>query len=363
MSAPTFRHGTPPSTAVVIVNLGTPEAPTKEALRRYLREFLSDRRVVDLPRAIWLPILHGIILNTRPAKSAAKYASIWTPEGSPLAVHTERQAKLLKGSLGERGHHVLVRHAMRYGEPSIPTVLDELAGLNATRILLLPLYPQYAASTSATVADAAFRHLLGYRNQPELRTVRAFCDDPGYIASCVAQIREHWIKHGEPDRLLLSFHGLPKVLLERGDPYYCECQKSGRLIAEGLGIADERLAITFQSRFGRAEWLQPYTAETLKSWGKDGLNRVDVFCPGFVGDCLETLEEIALEAKSDFLAAGGKTFHYISCLNERADWISALADLAERALGGWPTKASIPADAMSRQAARAKALGARNLVS
>lgn len=361
MSAPSFRHGTPPCTAVVIVNLGTPEAPTKPALRRYLREFLSDRRVVDIPRAIWLPILYGVILNTRPAKSAAKYAAIWTPEGSPLAVHTERQAKLLKGALGERGHRILVRHAMRYGEPSIPTVLDELASRNATRILIVPLYPQYAASTSATVADAAFRHLLGYRNQPELRTVRAFCDDPDYIASCVASIREHWMRHGEPDRLLLSFHGLPKVLLERGDPYYCECQKSGRLIAEGLGIAGERLAITFQSRFGRAEWLQPYTAETLKSWGKAGLNRVDVFCPGFVGDCLETLEEIALEAKSDFLAAGGKTFHYIPCLNERADWISALANLVERHLGGWPTKAAVPAESMTSQITRARTLGATNL--
>ena len=361
MSAPSFRHGMPPTTGVVIVNLGTPEAPTKPALRRYLREFLSDRRVVDIPRAVWLPILHGIILNTRPAKSAAKYASIWTPEGSPLAVHTERQAKLLKGALGERGHRILVRHAMRYGEPSIPTVLDELASHNATRILIVPLYPQYAASTSATVADTAFRHLLGYRNQPELRTVRAYCDDADYIASCVATIREHWMQHGEPDRLLLSFHGLPKVLLERGDPYYCECQKSGRLIAEGLGIAAERLAITFQSRFGRAEWLQPYTAETLKAWGKSGLKRVDVFCPGFVGDCLETLEEIALEAKSDFLAAGGKTFHYIPCLNERADWISALANIVERNLGGWPTKSAAAPESLTSQAARAKALGARNL--
>ena len=363
MNTAAFRHGTPPTTAVIIVNLGTPEAPTKPALRRYLREFLSDRRVVDLPRAIWLPILHGIILNTRPAKSAAKYASIWTPEGSPLAVHTERQAKLLKGALGERGHHVQVRYAMRYGQPAIPAVLDELAGLNATRILLVPLYPQYAASTSATVVDVAFRHLLDYRNQPEVRTVRAFCDDPGYIAACVSTIRESWVQHGEPDRLLLSFHGLPKVLLERGDPYYCECQKSGRLIAEGLGLTPERLAITFQSRFGRAEWLQPYTAETLKSWGKAGLERVDVFCPGFVGDCLETLEEIALEAKSDFLGAGGKTFRYIPCLNERADWIAALADLVERQLGGWPTKGAPTREAMSRQAARAGALGATNLVS
>lgn len=357
--SPAFRHGTPPATAVVIVNLGTPNAPTKEALRRYLREFLSDRRVVDIPRAIWLPILHGIILNTRPAKSAAKYATVWTPEGSPLAVHTERQAKLLKGSLGARGHQVLVRHAMRYGSPSIPAVLDELKQLNATRILLVPLYPQYAASTSATAVDVAFRHWQAARNQPEVRTIRAFCDDEAYVAACANAIRDYWMKNGQGDRLLLSFHGLPRAVLDRGDPYHCECQKTGRLIREALGLDESRCQISFQSRFGRAEWLQPYTAETLTTWGRQKLGRLDVFCPGFVGDCLETLEEIALEGKADFLAAGGRDFHYIPCLNERPDWIAALSDLVERHLAGWSTKSPIPAEALALQARLAQKLGAK----
>jgi ferrochelatase len=356
--SPSFRHGTAPVTAVVVVNLGTPDAPTKDALRRYLREFLSDRRVVDIPRAIWLPILHGIILNTRPAKSAAKYAAVWTPEGSPLAVHTERQAKLLKGSLGARGHRVQVRHAMRYGSPSIPSVLDELHKLNATRILVVPLYPQYAASTSATAVDVAFRHWQTLRNQPEIRTIRAFCDDEAYVAACAGAIREHWMKHGQGDRLLLSFHGLPRAVLDRGDPYHCECQKTGRLIREALGLDESRCQVAFQSRFGRAEWLKPYTAETLATWGRQGLGRVDVFCPGFVGDCLETLEEIALEGKAEFLAAGGKAFHYIPCLNERADWIAALTDLIERNLASWPTKTAADPASMAMQADRAQKLGA-----
>lgn len=354
-----FRHGLAPRTAVVLINLGTPDAPTPSALRRYLRQFLSDRRVVDLPRLLWWPILYGIILTVRPRKSAAKYATIWSPEGSPLAVHTGRQARMLQGWLGERGHRVEVRFAMRYGKPSIAAVLDELARKNATRILLLPLYPQYAGSTSATALDDAYRDLLARRNQPEIRTVRSFCDDPGYVAAVAASIREYWLRHGEPDQLLMSFHGLPRAVLDRGDPYYCECQKSGRLIAEALGLPAERYRITFQSRFGRAEWLQPYTAPTLHQLGHAKVGRVDVVCPGFVGDCLETLEEIALEGKAEFLAAGGREFHYIPCLNERPDWIAALADLVESHLAGWPTRATPPAEALAAQAERARSLGAR----
>jgi ferrochelatase len=353
-----FRHGQPAQTAVLLINLGTPDSPTPAALRRYLRQFLSDRRVVDLPRLLWWPILHGIILNTRPAKSAAKYATIWTPEGSPLAAHTSRQARMLRGYLGERGHRIGVTYAMRYGNPSIRSVLNDLLRQNVTRILLLPLYPQYAASTSATAIDEVCRELLVRRNQPEIRSVRSFCDHAGYIEAVAASIREYWQRNGEPDRLLMSFHGLPKAVLERGDPYYCECRKSGRLIAEALGLAPERYLVTFQSRFGRAEWLKPYTADTLTALGKAKSGRIDVVCPGFVGDCLETLEEIALEGKRSFLAAGGREFHYIPCLNERTDWITALADLAETHLAGWPTRERPDAEVLAAQAALARAAGA-----
>jgi len=359
---PAFRHGTAPRVAVVLVNLGTPEAPTPAALKTYLREFLSDPRVVEIPRLVWWPLLNGIILNTRPAKSAEKYASVWTPDGSPLKVHTERQVKLLKGRLGEAGHrNVTVDYAMRYGQPSIPATLSRLKAEGCTRILLVPLYPQYAASTSATAFDAAGRWLATSRNQPELRLLRSFCDDPGYIGALAASVREHWTRNGRPDdgyRLIMSFHGVPRFTLDKGDPYHCECQKTGRLLAEALALKPEQYLITFQSRFGRAEWLQPYTAPTLQKLARDGIRRVDVLCPGFVGDCLETLEEIAIEGKTDFLAAGGKEYHYIPALNERDDWIAALAALVEAHLGGWPTREPAGGTELALSATRAKALGA-----
>lgn len=336
---PEYCHGAPSSTACLLINLGTPEAPTAPAVRRYLKEFLSDPRVVEIPRALWWPILNGIILNVRPKKSAQKYASIWMPEGSPLKVHTEKQAQGLQAALNEAGHQIKVDYAMRYGQPSIPTVLSRLKAEGCTRILLLPLYPQYAASTTATAFDAAYAWANRTRNQPAFRTVRNFADDPAYIAALAASVREHWASAGalgEDGRLLMSFHGVPRVTLEQGDPYHCECQKTGRLLAEALNLRQEQYQVTFQSRFGRAQWLQPYTAETLAEWGKQGLPRIDLICPGFPADCLETLEEIALEGKATFLGAGGGTFHYIPCLNEREDWIQALARLAIRHLQGWP---------------------------
>ncbi len=360
---PAFRHGTPPRTAVVLVNLGTPEAPTAPALRRYLKQFLSDPRVVEIPRVLWWPILNGVILNVRPAKSAAKYASIWTPEGSPLRVHTERQAKLLGGILGEGGHRLTVAWAMRYGQPSLPAVLDRLKAEGATRILVVPLYPQYAASTTATVVDKLASWLASARNQPEVRALRSFPDDAGYLAALEKCVRRHWQTNGLPDeryRLVMSFHGLPRRSLTLGDPYHCECQKTGRLLAERLGLSADRALVTFQSRFGRAEWLQPYTAPTLEKLARSGIERVDVICPGFVGDCLETLEEIALEGKASFLAAGGKTFHYIPALNEEPAWIAALASLVERHLAGWPTRDRDDAAALAESARRARDLGAQN---
>lgn len=338
---PPHRHGTPSSTAILIINLGTPDEASAPALRRYLKEFLSDPRVVEIPKAIWWLILNGIILNIRPKKSAAKYASVWMKEGSPLRVHTERQAKLLKGLLGERGHHVTVDWAMRYGTRSVPEMLAHLKANGATRILLVPMYPQYAASTTATVVDEACRWLLQLRNQPEMRFVRNFHDDEGYLAALEKSVRQHWQTAGPlgpDDRLLISFHGLPKRSLDLGDPYFCECHKTGRLLAERLQLKPEQYRLCFQSRFGKAEWLQPYTAPTLHALGKEGTKRLDVICPGFTADCLETLEEIALEGRDDFIAAGGQAYHYIPALNEDAAWIAALANLVERQLGGWDTR-------------------------
>lgn len=358
---PARRHDAPGKTAVLLINLGTPEAPTAPALRRYLREFLSDPRVVELPRPLWWPILNGVILNTRPRKSAEKYATVWLPEGSPLKVHTERQSKLLRGLLGQAGLHVVVDYAMRYGQPSIPSVLTRLKAEGCNRILLLPLYPQYAASTSATALDAAFAWARETRNQPELRTVRSFADHPGYIEALAASVREHWANNGQPDdayRLLMSFHGLPRYTLDKGDPYYCECLKTGRLLAQALALPEERHAICFQSRFGRSAWLQPYTAPTLREFARQGIRRVDVICPGFPADCLETLEEIAIEGRTEFIQAGGREYHYIHSLNERDDWMRALADIAARHLQGWPTDAAPPAAELQACVRRAQAFGA-----
>jgi len=351
-SEPAYSHGTAEKTAVLLVNLGTPAAPTAEALRPYLKQFLSDPRVIEIPKPIWWLILNGIILNTRPKKSAAKYARIWMQEGSPLRVHTERQATLLQGYLGEKASGIVVDYAMSYGNPSIPSVLAKLKAQNCQRILLVPLYPQYAASTVASVCDAVFSELKTMRNTPALRTIKHFHDHPGYIKATAQNIRDYWTLHGRPDKLVMSFHGLPQFSLDKGDPYHCECHKSGRLIAEELGLNKDQYLITFQSRFGRAEWLKPYTAATLVALGKQKTRRVDMVCPGFVADCLETLEEIALDVKEDFLHAGGGEYHYISCLNERPDWIHMLTGLVLDNLQGWLDKP----DAIQLEQSRLKAL-------
>jgi len=358
LAEPAFAHGAPARTAVLLVNLGTPDAPTRTAVRHYLKEFLSDPRVVEIPRPLWWLILNGIILNLRPAKSAAKYAQIWDRDGSPLKVHTERQAKLLRGFLGAQGHPALVvDFAMRYGQPSIASVLAQLKQQRCERILVLPLYPQYAASTTATAFDAIAACLQRTRNIPELRMVKHFHDHPAYIAALAAGVRRHWAQQGKPDKLLMSFHGLPRYTLERGDPYHCECQKTARLLAEALALAPDQYQLSFQSRFGRAEWLQPYTAATLAQWGRQGMRRVDVICPGFVADCLETLEELGMEGRAEFLDSGGKEFHLIPCLNESEAWIQALAQIALEHMPGW-IEAGDDAAALARSRERALALGA-----
>jgi len=333
---PAHTHGQTPRTGVLLVNLGSPDAPTAKALRPYLKQFLSDPRVVEIPGFIWWPILNLIILNTRPAKSAEKYASIWMEEGSPLRVHTERQATLLSGYLGESGHKDwIVRWAMRYGEPGIGRTLDEMRALGCDRILIVPLYPQYAGSTTGSVMDEVAHRLQHWRNLPELRYVRSYHDHPGYIDALATSVHRHWQRNGQSERLILSFHGVPRHTLDKGDPYHCECQKTARLLADALGEEGKRVLVTFQSRFGKAEWLQPYTQPTLEALARDGVQSVDVMCPGFSSDCLETLEEIGMECKDAFLAHGGKQFNYIPCLNEDDAWLRTLRDLVLTHGGHW----------------------------
>ncbi len=354
---PGYRHGSPARTGVLLVNLGTPDAATAPALRRYLAEFLSDPRVVEIPKLVWWPILYGIILNDRPAKSAAKYASIWMPEGSPLAVWTERLSAALGQSLAERGHQVLVSHAMRYGNPSIAERMDRLRAQGATRVLVLPLYPQYAAATTASIADKVLQWSTAARRMPELRFINEFHDHPGYIAALAERVRAHWAAHGRGERLVLSFHGVPHRSLTLGDPYHCQCHKTARLLGRALGLVGDELMLTFQSRFGKARWLEPYTEPTLRELAAQGVKRVDVMCPGFVADCLETLEEINEEARQAFLESGGEQFNYIECLNDHPTWISALSDLAERHLQGWDTRAADDLADLAVQRERALAMG------
>ena len=362
---PPHVHDMPGKLGVLLVNLGTPQAPTASAVRTYLAEFLADPRVIEIPRALWTPILYGAILPFRPSKSAAKYQQIWSKDGSPLLVHSIRQRVLLMGMLGQRmkreglpADHAPVELGMRYGEPSIASALDKLRAAGSTRILVLPLYPQYAASTTASAFDAVAAHVATLRRAPAIRFVDTFHADTGYIKALAQNVNDYWMKHGRPQRLVMSFHGVPRRTLELGDPYHCYCHVTARMLAQELGLASDQWSIAFQSRFGKAEWLKPYTASVLKSLGAAKVRRVDVVCPGFVADCLETLEEIGIEGAMAFRNAGGAELHTIPCLNEHPRWIAALADLAWRQLAGWLEP--VP-DAKEREMtlARAKALGAK----
>jgi ferrochelatase len=359
---PTFTHGQPAkaasATAVLYCNLGTPDAPTAAALRPYLAQFLSDHRVIEIPKAVWWFILHGIILRLRPKKSAAKYASIWTAEGSPLKVWTAAQAAALGATLQTRNHGVAVRYAMRYGNPSIASQLDALKAEGATRILVLPAYPQYSGTSTASVFDAVYSWAARVRRIPELRFVNNYHDHPGYIAALATRVRAHWAAQGQADKLVMSFHGVPERTLHLGDTYHCECHKTARLLAEQLGLTKQQYVVTFQSRFGKAKWLEPYTEPTLVALAQAGTQSVDVMCPGFTGDCLETLEEISMEAREAFLHAGGKSFSYIECLNNSPEWLEALADIAQQHLAGWPTQATPDAQALAASRAAALAMGA-----
>jgi len=312
---------------IVLVNLGTPAAPTPAAVRRYLAEFLSDPRVVELPRVLWWPILHGVVLRLRPARSAEKYAAVWTPQGSPLAVHTARQAERLAAHFASRPASAGLRiaHAMRYGAPSIADVVARLAASGCSQLRVVPLYPQYARSTTQSIRDVldALR-----ADGPGLEMIEDFHVHPAYIGALAAGVRHYRATHGSGEILLMSFHGLPKRAVQRGDPYERQCYATARRLAQALELDADRYRVTFQSRFGPARWLEPYTEPTLHALARAGVQRVDVVCPGFVSDCLETLEEIGLGARAVFLDSGGKEFHLLPCLNESPEWIEALAQIA-----------------------------------
>ncbi len=336
-AADSFQHDQPPCTGVLLTNLGTPDAATTKDVRRYLSEFLWDPRVVEIPRPLWWLILHGIILRTRPVRSAAKYATIWTEAGSPLLDISKRQAEAVQQALDQHcPGPVKVAVAMRYGNPSIRVGLEALRDAGARRLLLLPLYPQYSATTTASTFDAVAAVLKTWRWLPELRVINHYHDDAAYISALAQRVRTAWQEAVPGERLLFSFHGLPKRNLLAGDPYHCECHKTARLVAEELGLEQGHWAVSFQSRFGRAEWLKPYTSELLAQWAEEGVDSVDVICPGFAADCLETLEEIAVGNRDIFLAAGGQTFRYIPALNDDTQHIEVLAQLILQHGGGWP---------------------------
>jgi ferrochelatase len=315
---------------VLLVNLGTPDAPTTEAVKRYLKQFLSDTRVVEIPPLLWKPILRGIILNTRPKKSAANYAKVWSEGGSPLAVITKAQTAALDARFAGTAS---VRYAMRYGQPSIETVLGEMKADGCNRILIAPLYPQYSAATTATVQDEAFRALGQMRWQPAIRTLPSYHDDPAHIDALAASVSEGLSKLDfQPDAIVASFHGMPERTLFLGDPYHCQCQKTGRLLGEKLG---RELTVSFQSRFGNARWLEPATDDTLERLAKEGKKKIAIFAPGFAADCLETLEELAISGKELFVEAGGTDFAYIPCLNDSEPGMAMLETLVRRELAGW----------------------------
>ncbi len=351
-----WDHGRIPAVGVLLANLGTPDAPTPRALRRWLRQFLSDPRVVELPRPLWWVILNLFVLTTRPRRAARLYRRIWTLEGSPLLVISHRQAAALEAELRARVASPLrVALGMRYGAPSLATALAELRRNGCQRLLVLPLYPQYSSATTGSTVTAVFTELARWRWVPEVRTVHAYHDHPGYIAALATSIREVWQAQGEPSRLLVSFHGIPRWTFLAGDPYYCHCQKTARLLGQALELPETRLAVTFQSRFGRERWLEPYTEATLRRWGSEGLTSVDVVCPGFAADCLETLEEIAETNRELFQRAGGGRFRYLPALNDRPDHITALADLCLAHLQGWVVSAtSWDSEQAKRQAEETK---------
>ncbi|HSH43561.1 MAG TPA: ferrochelatase [Arenicellales bacterium] len=355
-----FRHDQPLRAGVLLVNLGTPDAPRPRALRRYLKEFLSDPRVVELPRPVWWLILNLVILNLRPRRSAEAYRKIWTEHGSPLLMHTQRLAGRVLEQVDARSpQQPLVKFAMRYGEPSIPAAMREMHEAQLHRLLVLPLYPQYSGSTTGSTFDAVSHELQSWRWVPELRFVGGYHDHELYIQALADKVRRYWDEHHRGELLLMSFHGVPRRYLLKGDPYHCQCHATARLLAAKLELREDQWQVVFQSRFGREPWLQPYCDETLKSLPGRGVRSVDLVCPGFAVDCLETLEEIAMQNRELFEQAGGESFQYIPCLNDDEAHAELMLKLVEEHSAGWDefAKPVIPS-ALEQRQARALALGA-----
>lgn len=337
-STPQFGHDLPQSTGILVVNLGTPQAPTTAAVRQFLRAFLSDPRVVEFPRFLWWLILNLFVLRFRPRRAALAYRKIWTDRGSPLLLHSRDIATKLQSRLSSQaGGPVFVELAMNYSEPSIDAAIDRLLANGARRVLTLPLYPQYSGTTTASVFDAIARKFGKLRWIPESRFINDYHDAPGYINALASSIRADWEMHGRGDKLLLSFHGLPKNMPLNGDPYHLQCQETARLLAAKLNLAADDWLISFQSRVGREEWLRPYTDDVVVSLGKQGVTRLDVVCPGFAADCLETLEEIAMQYAGLFVESGGEALHYIPALNATDHHIDFLAALTAQHMAGWDT--------------------------
>lgn len=331
-----FSHKQDDKIGVLITNLGTPDAPTKTDLKKYLREFLSDPRVVEIPRLLWWMILNLFILNVRPRRSAKAYSTVWTERGSPLLFHTQDQADALRKKLKQTyGENIVVEFAMRYGSPSVDSVIDRMLQQGVRKLLVLPLYPQYSASTTASTFDAVAASLATKRLIPELRFINHYHDFPEYIQVVADKIRRHWAINGKAEKLIFTYHGIPKRYLLNGDPYHCECYKTSRLLAENLGLNEKEYLVSFQSRFGREEWLQPYTDKTLIELPEQGVKSVQLVCPGFSADCLETIEEIDVENRDYFMKAGGDRYEYIKALNAEIGHIDMMAKLLEKHLQGW----------------------------
>lgn len=343
---------------VLMVNLGTPESPTPGAIRRYLRQFLSDRRVVEVPRPIWWLILNLLILPLRPIKLAKTYGSVWHRNGSPLMVISRQQHAALKAAMGD---DAVVELAMTYGEPSVGNALARLKEQDVDRLLVLPLYPQYSATTTSAVTDAVFRVLMQDRDPPALRVIRQYHDDLGYIDALASSVERHWAEHGRGDHLLCSFHGIPQRNLLRGDPYHCQAHKTARLLRERLGLDDAAMSLSFQSRLGKMPWLQPYTDQHVTQLAQRGIKKLDVICPGFAADCLETLEEVAIGYGETFTHAGGAALRYIPALNDQADHIDYLATLTRRHLQGWDASTDAATEVDQRLANVARVLPGANI--
>ncbi len=355
---PDYAHGQVPAVGILLVQLGTPEAPTAKAVRPYLKQFLSDPRVIELPRLLWWLILHCFVLTTRPRASARLYANVWTDEGSPLLVISRRITEAVSRRLqDEVGTPTEVALGMTYGEPSIPGALHRLRAKGCRRILVFPLFSRYSSSSTGAVFDAVMRELMTWRWVPEIRTIHGYQDEPAFIRALAGSIREQWLEGDEPDLLLTSYHGIPKRYFENGDPHHCQCHKISRLLAEELSLPEDRYQVTFQSRLGREEWLTPYTDLRLEELAKAGTRNVDVICPGFSVDCLETLDEVGREAREIFLAAGGERFRFIPCLNDRPEQIDLYVDLILRNLAGWvESKEAWDEDRARATAAKSEAL-------